>query len=146
MDDPSQNQMAIAALFAALVEALDEKSAGLAQSFTRHLDETQAKLKEDGDHRGALATLAWTKMLLSDDLDRAEPAYVVYAKPWTAEQNQLPSSEKVQLATLDEAVRFWARLPSYDQQHASVETASGHRFDAAAVSVLVKRYKDRPAL
>lgn len=147
MNDPSQNRIAIAALFAALVEALDEKSSGLARSFARHLAETQARLSEGtADNRGALETLSWTKALLRDDLDRMEPASVVYEKIWTAEEDQLPSSEKVQLPTLDDAVRFWAKLPPYDQKHASVETASGHRLDATALSALVKRYKDRPSV
>ena len=147
MDDLSQNKMAIAALFAALVEALDEKSNGLALSFARHLDETQTKLRENEvDHQGVLETLAWTRSFLRDDFDRTEPACVVYVKNWTAEEDQLPSSDKVQLATLDEAVRFWERLPTYDQQQAAVETASGHRLDAAALVVLAKRYKDRPSI
>lgn len=147
MNDPSQSQMAIAALFAALVEALNEKSDGLARSFAQHIDETQARLREAAaDNRGVLETLSWTKALLRDDLDRNEPASVVYAKTWTAEEDQLPSSEKVQLPTLDEAVRFWARLPAFDQAHATIETASGHRFDASAASALAKRYKDRPVV
>jgi hypothetical protein len=145
MYDPSQSRLAVAALFAALVEALDEKSEGLALSFTRHLDATRAKLSEESvKNREAMETLALTKTLLRDELDRSEPACVVYAKSWLPEEEQLPSSEKVQLPTLDEAVRFWARLPAYDQQHAAIETASGHRFEAAAVAALVKRYKDRP--
>jgi hypothetical protein len=136
--------MAVAALFAALVEALDEKSHGLARSFARHLGETEAKLAERGtDHRAVLETLAWTKTLLRDDLDRGEPAYVVYEPARSLDEEGLPSAKKVPLPTLDEAVRFWARLPAYDQQHAAVETASGHRFDATEVATLVKRFKER---
>ena len=147
MGDPSQGGKALAALFAALVEALDEKASGLTRSFERHLDDTRARLREDGtSNQDVLDTLAWTKTLLRDDLDRTEPASVVYAKTRAAAEDQLPSSEKVQLPTLDEALRFWARLPAYDQQHASIETASGHRFDAAAASALVKRFKDRPSI
>lgn len=146
MPDPSQDNMAIAALFAALVEALDERANGIAKSFARHLEDTQARLAEHkSDQSRAIEILSWTLALLDDDLDRNEPASVVYAKTRVPEEDQLPSTDKVQLPTLEEAVRFWARLPAFDQARATVETASGHRFEPTALSSLVKRFKEHPA-
>ena len=142
MSEPSETQIAIAALFAALVEALDERSSGLAASFVHHLEETQSRLR-DGDvaHREALDTLAWTRALLRDDLDRSEPAYLVYAKVQTPEQEQLQAFDKVPFPTLDEAVRFWTKLPGFDQPRATIETASGQRLQAEALRILARRLR-----
>lgn len=135
--------MATAVLFAALVETLDETHDGFARSFLRRLDEKRARLmdgKAGASH--ALETLTLTRALLMEDLDRAAPASVVYAKDRQLE-GRLPSSDKIQLPTLDAALQFWTRLPNFDREHATIETASGHRLDFAAISGLVKRQRER---
>lgn len=142
MGDTSIDRAAIAALFAALVEALDEQSAGVALSFGRHLEAIQGKLSASGADPETIETLAHTRALLREEIDRAEPAYVVYAKRLAGTEDMLPSTDKIPLPTLDEAVQFWSRLPTFDRELASIETASGHRFEAAEVSVLLKRMKD----
>lgn len=141
MTPPPSTERSLAALFAALVEALDEKSAGIAPAFIRHLQATRDGLTEPGDDTDVARTIAWTLELLRKDLDRTEPAAVVYAKVWPSDEAPLPSVQKVQFGTLDEALAFWSRLPNFDQSHASIETASGHRYDAKDVARLVKRYR-----
>lgn len=142
MDEAPQT-MAIAAMVAALVETLDETHVGFTRAFLRHLDEKRVRLGDGGsDDRQVLEPLLRTRALLMEDLDRAEPASVVYAKERPLE-DQLPSSDKIQLPTLDAALQFWSRLPNFDREHATIETASGHRLDFAAISGLVKRQRER---
>ncbi len=144
MTDSSSDQIALAALFAALVEALDEQSKGVAPSFARHLEAIQRRLAEGDVAPGVLETLTRTRLLLREDIDRSEPAYVIYAKRLAGTEDLIPSTDKIPLPTLDEAVQFWSRLPTFDRELASVETASGHRFDPNAVAGLLKRFKDHP--
>lgn len=141
MDQPPATERSLAALFAALVEALDEKSAGIAPAVVRHLEATRSNLSETGDDPEVVRTIAWTLDLLRKDLDRNEPGAVVYAKVWPSDEAPLPSVEKVQFNTLDEALSFWSRLPDFDRSHASIETASGRRYNSKEVARLVKRYR-----
>lgn len=139
-----RDDTALAVLFAALVEALDEQRKGVATAFARHVEAAQSRLTDERASPGVITTLALTRALLREDIDRSEPAYVVYAKRLAAAEDMLPSTDKIPLPTLDEAVRFWARLPAFDRDSASVETASGHRFDAVALAALFKRLEPRP--
>lgn len=141
MNPPPTTERSLAALFAALVEALDEKSAGIAPAVVRHLEATQDGLSEFGDDPDVARTIGWTLELLRTGLERTEPAAVVYAKVWPTDEAPLPSVQKVQFNTLNEAVQFWSRLPHFDQSHASIETASGRRYGAKDVMRLVKRYR-----
>jgi hypothetical protein len=146
MDDASQTRTAVAALFASLVKALDEATPGIARSFVGHLGDAQARCKEDAEgNRGAIDLLSRTQALLREDFDRTEPAYLVYPKRLANTDDLLPSTDKIVLPTLDDAIRFWSRLPPFDRERATIETASGHRLDAAAVATMAKRLKERAA-
>ncbi len=142
-----QTGKVIAALVTALVEALDEKAPGLANAFSKRLEDAILRLGEETvPQPEAVATLKWARSLLSEEIDRSEPASVVYARNRTLDEDDIPSTHKVQLMSLDEALRFWSRLPDFDRRHAWIETASGHRIDAPAAAGLVRRLADRPSV
>ena len=57
------------------------------------------------------------------------------------QEQLLPSSEQVEMVTLIEALGFWNKLPEHERRIATIETASGRRFDAAGIRKLLKVYK-----
>ncbi|MDR3461700.1 MAG: hypothetical protein P4L76_05220 [Beijerinckiaceae bacterium] len=140
MNELSQTRAAMAVLFVALVKALNEKNEGLTHSFLKHLDEAASDIKESGVDPALSEILAWTRESLQSDEDLGQPAWVVYGKAWGHEQ-VLPSSEQVEMVTLLEALGFWTKLPEHERRIATIETASGRRFDAAAIGKLLKVYK-----
>jgi hypothetical protein len=140
MDEPSQTQAAFAALFVALVKALNEKNEGLTHSFLKHLDEVHFDIREAGNAPALNEILQWTKDSLQSDEDLAQPAWVVYGKARTEEQF-LPLSEQVEMVTLTEALNFWSKLPDHERGLATIETASGRRLDPCRIRKLLKIYK-----
>ncbi|MGD0635234.1 MAG: hypothetical protein ABSA13_13315 [Beijerinckiaceae bacterium] len=140
MDELSQTRTAMAVLFVALVKALNEKNEGLTHSFLKHLDEAYSDLRETGVDPAVNDILSWTKESLQSDEDLGQPAWVVYGKARGQEQ-LLPSSEQVEMVTLIEALGFWNKLPEHERRIATIETASGRRFDAAGIRKLLKVYK-----
>ena len=142
MDDGSQTRTAVAVLFAALAKALDETSKGFEQSFAKHIDQaSKALLASRQDHQGALETLSQTRSYLND-ADQTEPAWVVFGVV-NASEEALPSSGKIQQPSLVEAVHFWLKLPEGERRIASIEMASGRRYDSARISKLAEHFQDR---
>lgn len=139
MDELSQTKTAMAALFVSLVKALDEKSPGIAPSFLKHLGEVRAGLEDSGLDPAANEILSWTQDRLQSDVDFGEPAWVIYGR--ASDDPFLPLSEQVETATLKDALAFWAKLPDHERGIATIETASGRRFDAARIKRLLKIYR-----
>jgi hypothetical protein len=140
MDELSQTRTAMAALFVALVKALNEKNEGLTHSFLKHLGEAHFDIRETGEALALNDILSWTKESLQSDEDLGQPAWVVYGKARVEEQF-LPLSEQVEMVTLTEALNFWNKLPEHERNIATIETASGRRFDRAGIRKLLKIYK-----
>lgn len=142
MDEHSHTTTAMAALFVSLVKALDEKSPGIAPSFLKHLGEAWADLEESGLDPAANEILAWTQDRLQCDVEFGEPAWIIYGR--ASDDAFLPLSEQVETATLKDALVFWAKLPEHERTIATIETASGRRFDVARIKRLLKIYRTDP--
>ena len=71
MSDPAnpidQTRLALAALTACIVQALDEPEGGVRRAFEANLEKAYAHLREGAvDHIGAMETLGWTRDFLKE--------------------------------------------------------------------------------
>lgn len=65
--DPDQTRLAMAALAASIVLALDERSPGVRQAVEGHMEKAYLFLRDaPKPHPGAMETLRWTKEFLKE--------------------------------------------------------------------------------